>query len=196
MRMKRSCFFYSLRCERLTGRTRTGLCEVLREETDQDPTAAGQQAIQDPRFFTFLLASTPASCLSGDITQLIMTRKIIAAQMMKTLDLWPQEDLHPTSIVRRDNLLSNQCLPVLLCGLRKAWKEADFCSLDLGWERGVVVTTQFVPYGQDMELEGWVKWGELFLWAYLVRQGADFGSSCYNWWATSFSSIDLNKKLI
>lgn len=51
--------------------------------------------------------------------QLIMTRKIIAAQMMKTLDLRPQGDTSPTSVVRGENLLPNQRFPVLLCGLRK-----------------------------------------------------------------------------
>lgn len=139
-------------------------------------TAAGQQAIQDPRLFTSLLAPTPVSCLSGDIIQLIMTRKIIAAQMMKTLDLRPQGDFHPTSLVRRETLLPNQCLPLLLCGLRKAWKEADFCSLDSGWERGAVVTTQSVPYGGDMMLEGWVEWGELNVWVCHAWQGLDRGS--------------------
>lgn len=104
-----------------------------------------------------------------DITQLIMTRKIIAAQMMKTLDLWPQEDLHPTSVVGRDNLLSNVCLPVLLCGLRKAWKETDFCSLDLSRER---------RYGHNSNCPIWARNGARGMSrAFLVTQGPGFGRS-------------------
>lgn len=122
-------------------------------------TAAGQQAMQDPGLFTSSLAFTPLSCLIEDIIQLIMTRKIIATQMMKTLDLRPEGDLHPTSVVRRENLLPNQCFPFLLCGLRKAWKQADFCSLDSGWERQAVVTSQICPIWGRYEAWGmnWVR---------------------------------------
>lgn len=35
--------------------------------------------------------------------------------MMKTLDLRTRGDLHPTSVVRRENLLPNQCLPPSCC---------------------------------------------------------------------------------
>lgn len=122
-------------------------------------TAAGQQAMQDPGLFSSSLEPTPLSCLIGDIIQLIMTRKIIATQMMKTLDLWPERDLQPTSVVRRENLLPNQCFPFLLCGLRKAWKQADFCSLDSGWERQAVVTTEICPIWGRYEAGGmnWVR---------------------------------------
>lgn len=107
-------------------------------------TAAGQQAIH-PRLFTSSLASTPVSCLSKGIAQLIMTRKIIAAHMMKTLDPRPKGDLHPTWVL------------YFLCGLRKVWKETDLCGLYSGWEWGAVVTTQSVPYGRDGK--GWAAWG-------------------------------------
>lgn len=114
--------------------------------------------------------------------QLIMTCKIIAEQMMKTLDLRPWGDLHLTSVVQREILLPNQCLSVLLCGLRKAWKEADFCSLDSGWERRAVVTTQSLPYGEDMKLEGWVKWGNsLCGCVYPEKDKTVAAQSCYSW---------------
>lgn len=80
-------------------------------------TAAGQQAIQDSLHFLVCIYARFLS--ERDIMQLIMTRKIIAAQMMKTLDLRPQGDTSPTSVVRGENLLPNQRFPVLLCGLRK-----------------------------------------------------------------------------
>lgn len=135
-------------------------------------TAAGQQAIQDPHLFTSSLISTPISCLSEDILQLIMTRKIIATEMMKTLDLWPQGDLHPTSVVRREGICCwISAFPSCCVASGKREREADFCSLDSGWERGAVVTTQSVPYGEDMKLWGWVKWGKLFLRVCLTRQG-------------------------
>lgn len=142
-RMKRSCFLHILKWWGLGGWMWIGLCEVLGGGETQT-TAAGQQAIH-PRLFTSSLASTPVSCLSNGIAQLIMTRKIIAAHMMKTLDPRPKGDLHPTWVL------------YFLCGLRKVWKETDLCGLYSGWEWGAVVTTQSVPYGRDWK--GWAAWG-------------------------------------
>lgn len=109
------------------------------------------QGTQPWKSHVFLsLASTLVSCQSKDIKQLIMMRKIIATQMMKTLDLQHQGDLHPTWVLRRGNPLLTQRLPCLLCGLRNAWKETNSCSLDSGLEHGAVVTTQSVPYEEDV----------------------------------------------
>lgn len=100
------------------------------------------RATSRPPASLYFLASMPVSCLSKGIAQLIMTRKIIAAHMMKTLDPRPKGDLHPTWVL------------YFLCGLRKVWKETDLCGLDSDW---AVVTTQSVPYGRDGK--GWAAWG-------------------------------------